>query len=324
MQHSLKVEDAESKGRPLEEETSSEITECENIGNMAPAPAHSDVGVYNASHSDAQRSALSAHEHQSMHHFDTVGCHLLWRLGKDCAGNGREAMGYPESLHHDMRFSALFIIAPFFALSLAAPAAPTDADIIDCMPATVPLKRRLVDSDYDFESRGVGDEFQLEARAPSGQAAAATAKQFIKYLADNSAKLTKAPVFWTGKTERRGAKAVADRLKKDPAVVGKIGGQTVFDVIAEAGVSPVGWKPDTDWRAVCGAFAKHSQPASKKAFLVYGALVDQQANIWTSDEWPALKANSKIAEVVAHKMKADGKTWEAGSEIKKSGKGSPF
>ncbi|RDB18073.1 hypothetical protein Hypma_000918 [Hypsizygus marmoreus] len=221
-----------------------------------------------------------------------------------------------------MRFSALFIIAPFLVLSLAAPAAPTDDDITDCMPETATLKRRLVDYDFDFESRDLGDEFHLEARAP-GQAVAATAKQFIKYLADNSAKLTKAPVFWTGKTGQKGAQAVADRLKKDPAVVGKTGGQTIMDVIAESKISRTGWKSGTDWRAVCRAFAEHSQPASKKAFLVYGQDVREKVNIWTTDEWPALKANKKIAEVVAHKMKADGKTWEAGSEIKKSGKGSP-
>ncbi|KAJ4478362.1 hypothetical protein J3R30DRAFT_3481080 [Lentinula aciculospora] len=139
--------------------------------------------------------------------------------------------------------------------------------------------------------------------------------------------LLKAPVFWTGKSGRKGAKQVADILQKDTSIVGTQGGFTIFDALKDAGVSTTEtakWKPETDWRAVCGAFAQYAKPTDKKAHLVYGPEYDKTKNIWSDDEWPALEKNSAVTEVLTYKMKPDGKTWTEKGEIKASKKGSPI
>ncbi|KAG6913781.1 hypothetical protein DXG01_004354 [Tephrocybe rancida] len=72
----------------------------------------------------------------------------------------------------------------------------------------------------------------------------------INFLTIQSLKLTKAPVFWTGRHGRNNGKAAADALKKNV----KIG---------------VGWKPVAKWSEACAAFAGYAQP-EYRVFLVYG------------------------------------------------------
>ncbi|KAJ3776714.1 hypothetical protein FB446DRAFT_260348 [Lentinula raphanica] len=214
-----------------------------------------------------------------------------------------------------MRPSVLLSLAALLLSSTMA--MPLDArtlteDLEECGPATTVEARELLE--------GI-----LERRTPKAAQSAAVA--FIKYMQTNSAKLTKAPVFWTGKYGRKGAKQAADVLKTKTEVVGSHGGFTVFDVLKEANIpttETAKWKPDPDWRAVCGAFAEYAQPADKKAHFVYGPEYDKQHNIWADDEWPALEKNSAVAEVLTYEMNADGKSWTEKGEIKASHKGSPI
>ncbi|KAJ3966646.1 hypothetical protein EV361DRAFT_1036778 [Lentinula raphanica] len=184
-------------------------------------------------------------------------------------------------------------------------------DLDDCAPARSVEARALLDS-------------IIERRTPKAASAAAIA--FINHLRTNSATLTRAPVFWTGKINRKGAKAVADLLKKDKSIVGSHGGFTVFDALDDAKVprsETANWTPDPDWRAVCGAFAEYAKPADKKAHLVYGPEYDKVHNVWSDDEWPALEKNTAVAQVHAYEMNEDGRTWTDKGEIKASRKGSP-
>ncbi|KAG6844266.1 hypothetical protein H0H87_008302 [Tephrocybe sp. NHM501043] len=207
-----------------------------------------------------------------------------------------------------MRFSSSFFVTVLPLLlcavsgTFAAPTAPADNEF-DCFPITALDKR-------DF------NEAQLERRG-----IAASATKIIQYMATNSAKMTRSPVFWTGRFNRKGARQVADIVKKDTKIVGSGGGFTVFDVVNELKVDTKDWKPATEWAPVCAAFAQYAQPASKKAVLVYGPITDQNLNIWNDHEWPKLKSNAHVAEVDTYKMKEDGRSVEAKVEIKKSGKG---
>ncbi|KAJ3724335.1 hypothetical protein C8R42DRAFT_661530 [Lentinula raphanica] len=209
-----------------------------------------------------------------------------------------------------MRPSVLFALAAlFFSATTAMPTGAEDLD--DCAPAAGVEARALLES-------------IIERRTPKAVSAAAIT--FINHLRTNSATLTRAPVFWTGKNGRKGAKQVADILKKDKSIVGSHGGFTVFDALKEANVpttETAKWKPDPDWRAVCGAFAEYAKPADKKAHLVYGPEYDKVHNIWADDEWPALEKNTAVTEVHTYEMKSDGKTWTDKGEIKASKKGSP-
>ncbi|KAJ3724402.1 hypothetical protein FB446DRAFT_842522 [Lentinula raphanica] len=192
-------------------------------------------------------------------------------------------------------------------------AMPTGAEDLDeCAPATGVEARALLES-------------IIERRTPKAVAPAAVA--FINHLKTNSHTLTRAPVFWSGKKGRRGAKQVADLLKKDKSIVGTHGGFTVFDALEDAKVpttESTKWQSGTDWRAVCAAFAEYARPADKKAHFVYGPEYDKAHNIWTDDEWPALEKNTAVHEVYSYEMKADGRTWTAKGEIKASKKGSPI
>ncbi|KAJ3964708.1 hypothetical protein EV361DRAFT_873783 [Lentinula raphanica] len=212
-----------------------------------------------------------------------------------------------------MRPSVLLsLVALFLSSTVAMPLNARTEELDGCGPATTVEARELIDA-------------ILERRALP-KAAQAGAVAFIKYMETNSAKLTKAPVFWTGKYNRKGARQTADILKKDKKVVGSLGGQTVFDVLNEAKV-PVSetakWKPDPDWRAVCGSFAKFARPAEKKAHFVYGPQYDQVHNIW-ADEYEELETNPDVDQVMTYEMKEDGKTWTDKGEIKASRKGSPI
>ncbi|KAJ4479203.1 hypothetical protein J3R30DRAFT_3682490 [Lentinula aciculospora] len=114
----------------------------------------------------------------------------------------------------------------------------------------------------------------------------------------------------TGKNGRKGAKQVADILKKDTSIVGAQGGFTVFDTLKSANIpdtETAKWKPVTDWRAVCGAYAQYAKPADKKAHLVYGPPYNQTHNIWADNEWPALQQNSAVTQVFIYEMKTDGR-----------------
>ncbi|KAJ4479267.1 hypothetical protein J3R30DRAFT_3733582 [Lentinula aciculospora] len=212
-----------------------------------------------------------------------------------------------------MRSFMLLSFAPLlFAALMGVQGAPTGTDDLDdCAPATTVQAREFLE--------GI-----LERRTPKAVSTAALA--FINHLKTNSATLTKAPVFWTGRNGRKGAKQVADILKKDTSIVGSSGGFTVFDALKDAQVpdaETAKWKPATDWRAVCGAFAQYAKPTGKKAHLVYGPTYDQTHNIWADDEWPALQQNTAVTQVMTYEMKADGKTWTDKGEIKASKKGSP-
>ncbi|KAJ3753959.1 hypothetical protein EV360DRAFT_74087 [Lentinula raphanica] len=203
-----------------------------------------------------------------------------------------------------MRPSVLFALAAlFFSATTAMPTGAEDLD--DCAPAAGVEARALLES-------------IIERRTPKAVSAAAIT--FINHLRTNSATLTRAPVFWTGKNGRKGAKQVADILKKDKPIVGSHGGFTVFDALKEANVpttETAKWKPDPDWRA------STAKPADKKAHLVYGPEYDKVHNIWADDEWPALEKNTAVSEVHTYEMKSDGKTWTDKGEIKASKKGSP-
>ncbi|KAG6864552.1 hypothetical protein C0991_008695 [Blastosporella zonata] len=207
-----------------------------------------------------------------------------------------------------MRFSAslFFTVLPILSsvlVSVHAAPAGVDLDGIECYPSSTQLKRR------DFH-----DDL-LEGRGPVLKA---TTLAFITWLKKNPSNM--APVFWTGKNGRRGAKGAADVLKNNKAIVGPAGGHTVFDAVAKSGIKTADWTIGEDWSEACGAFAATAQPGEKKAFLVYGKEVAPVLNIWKNKEWPNLEGNPHVEDVETYLMEDDGKV-EFQQEIKRSKRG---
>ncbi|KAJ3963887.1 hypothetical protein EV361DRAFT_874463, partial [Lentinula raphanica] len=188
-----------------------------------------------------------------------------------------------------MRPSVLFALAAlFFSATTAMPTGAEDLD--DCAPAAGVEARALLESIIERRTPKAVSAYESFLKSWFKSSCAdlnnilSAAITFINHLRTNSATLTRAPVFWTGKNGRKGAKQVADILKKDKSIVGSHGGFTVFDALKEANVpttETAKWKPDPDWRA------STAKPADKKAHLVYGPEYDKVHNIWADDEWPA-------------------------------------